>query len=141
MGGWDADEICALFGDSATETCQPTAPVSQDIPEKTKVPELAVPGPSSPDVISKVIPAVGYACLPLPSVNIGVMPELVRMPAFPKTTGRAVDQESMVPRWRLAREGPFLEERSAESISSLGPGCAFRNTTDYAEPEGKMAFC
>ena len=54
--------------------------------------------------------------------------------------GRAIDRESMVPRWRLAREGPFLEEeRSAESIRSLGPGCAFRNTTyrvsDYAEPE------
>ena len=40
----------------------------------------------------------------------------------------------------MAQEGPFLEERSAESIRSLGPGCAFRNTTycvsDYAEPAG-----
>ena len=58
--------------------------------------------------------------------------------------GRAVDRESMVPRWRLAREGPFLEERSAESIRSLGPGCAFRNTTyrasDYAEPAGEYGL-
>ena len=50
----------------------------------------------------------------------------------------------MVPRWRLAREGPFLEERSAESICSLGPGCAFRNTTyrvsDYAEPAGEFGL-
>ena len=38
-------------------------------------------------------------------------------------------REVAVPRWRLAREAPFLEERSAESICSLGPGCAFRNTT------------
>ena len=42
--------------------------------------------------------------------------------------------------WRLAREGPFLEERSTESIRSLGPGCVFRNTTyrvsDNAEPTG-----
>ena len=40
----------------------------------------------------------------------------------------------------VAREGPFLEESSTESIRSLGPGCAFRNTTyrlsDYAEPAG-----
>ena len=140
-GGMDADDICACFGDSATETCQPMAPESPDIPEETKAPELAVPRPPSPNIISEVIPAVGYACLPLPSVNNGVMPELVRMPAFPKTTGRAVDRDSMVPRWRLAREGPFLEERSAESIRSLGPGCAFRNTTyrvsDYAEPAGE----
>ena len=140
----DADEICARFGDSATETCQPMAPQSPDILEETKALELDVPRPPSPNIISEVIPAVDYACLPLPSVNNGVMPELVRMPAFPKTTGRAVDRDSMVPRWRLAREGPFLEERSAESIHSLGPGCAFRNTTyrvsDYAEPAGEYGL-
>ena len=45
-----------------------------------------------------------------------------------------MDREVPVPRWRLAREVPLLEERSP------GPGCAFRNTTyrvsDYAEPAG-----
>ena len=50
----------------------------------------------------------------------------------------------MVPRWWLAREGPFLEKRLAESIRSLGPGCAFRNTTyrvsDYAEPAGEYGL-
>ena len=90
------------------------------------------------------MPAVGYACVPLPSANNGTIPELVRMPAFPQTTGRTIDRERMVPRWRLAREGPFLEERSADSIRSLGPGCAFRNTTyrasDYAEPAGEYGL-
>ena len=37
-----------------------------------------------------------------------------------------------------------MEERSAESIRSLGPGCAFRNTTyrasDYAEPAGEFGL-
>ena len=130
------DEICARFGGSTTVTCQQM--------EETKVPEVVVPRPPSPNSLSEVIPAVGYACLPLPSVNNGVMPELVRMPALPQPTGRAVDREVMVPRWRLAREGPFLEERSAESIRSLGPGCAFRNTTyrvsDYAEPAGEYGL-
>ena len=72
------------------------------------------------------------------------MPELVRMPALPQQTGRAVDRDIMVPRWQLAREGPFLEDRSVESIRSLGPGCAFRNTTyrvsDYAEPAGEYGL-
>ena len=83
---------------------------------------------------------VGYARLPLPSVDNSLMPELVWVPALPQPTGRVVDREVPVSRWRLAREGPFLEERSPESIRSLGPGCAFRNTTyhvsDYAEPAG-----
>ena len=50
------------------------------------------------------------------------------------------DREIPVPRWRLAREGPFLTERSLESIRSMGAGCAFRHTTyrasDYAAPVG-----
>ena len=44
----------------------------------------------------------------------------------------------------MAREGPFIEERSAESIRSLGPGCAFRKTTyrvlDYAESAGEYGL-
>ena len=46
-----------------------------------------------------------------------------------------------VPRWRLAREGPFLAEWSPEYIRSFGAGCAFWNTTyrdsDYAAPSGE----
>ena len=89
-------------------------------------------------------PAVGYARLPLPLVDNSLMPDLVWVPALPKPTGWFVDRGCLVPRWRLAREGPFLEERSPESIRSLGPGCAFRNTTfrtsDYAEPVGDYGF-
>ena len=49
-------------------------------------------------------------------------------------------RETPAPRWRLAREGPFLAKRSPESIRSLGAGCAFRNTSyrssDYDAPSG-----
>ena len=65
---------------------------------------------------------MGYTCLPLPSVDNSLMPDLVWVPALPQPTGRVVNREVPVPRWRLAREGPFLEERSSESIRSLGPG-------------------
>ena len=143
-GGINADEICAQFGGYVAETCQQMDTGLHDIPEETEAPELVVPGPPSLNDMSDVMPTVGYACVPLPSVNNGVMPELIRMPAYPQTMGQAVDRENMVPRWRLAREGPFLKERSAESIRSLGPGCAFRNTTyrvaDYAEPEGEFGL-
>ena len=143
-GGMDADEICAQFGGPTTLTCQKIGPGLPDISVETEVPEVIVPRPPSPNSLSEVIPAVGYARLPLPSVNNGVMPELVRMPALPQPTGQAVDREVVVPRWRLAREGPFMEERSADSICSLGPGCAFRNTTyrasDYAEPAGEYGL-
>ena len=49
---------------------------------------------------------------------------------------------SKVPRWRLAREGPFLAERSSSMLCSFGAGCAFRNTvyrpSDYAVPSGEF---
>ena len=47
-----------------------------------------------------------------------------------------------VPRWRLAREGPFLSERSSSSLNCFGDGCAFLNTTyrpsDYTKPSGEF---
>ena len=143
-GGIDVDEICARLGECATEACQEMEPGLPDIPEESEPPKVVVPRPPSPNIISEAMPAVGYACVPLPLANNGAIPELVRMPAFPQTTGRTIDRERMVPRWWLAREGPFLEERSAESIRLLGPGCAFRNTTyrasDYAEPAGEYGL-
>ena len=126
------------------ETCQRTNTRLCDIPEENEAPELVLPRPPTPKDMSDVIPTAGYACVPLPSVNNGVMPELIRMPAIPQKMGRAKHGENMVPRWRLAREGPFVEEQSAELIRSLGPGCAFRNTTysvaNYAEPAGEFGL-
>ena len=76
-GGINADEICAHFGGYVTETCQQMDTGLPDIPEETEAPELVVPGLPSPNDMSDVMPAVGYACVPLPSVNNGVMPELM----------------------------------------------------------------
>ena len=139
-GGMDADDICARFSGLASLTLSQISRESSDISHTKGMLEVGVSRQPSLDSSSEVIPAVGYAHLPLPSVDNGVMPELVWMPALPQPTGRAAHREVAVPRWRLVREGPFLEERSAESIRSLGPGCAFRNTTyrvsDYAEPAG-----
>ena len=47
-----------------------------------------------------------------------------------------------VPQLRLAREGPFTNERSQASLRALGKGCAYRHTTysveDHAPPEGGL---
>ena len=49
-----------------------------------------------------------------------------------------------VPRWRLAREGPFLLKISPSGGAGFGHGCAFRSTTyqpsDYAQPSGKYGL-
>ena len=61
-------------------------------------------------------------------------------PAAPQDTRPNDDREILVPRWGLAREGPFLTECSPESIRSMGAGCAFRHATyhaaEYATPVG-----
>ena len=47
-----------------------------------------------------------------------------------------------VPRWRLAREGPFPNERSQASLKVLGKGCIFRHTTyeweDHTRPKSGL---
>ena len=137
----DADDICAWFGGLTSLTFAQIGRESSDISDETDVPEAGVSRPPSLDSSSEVIPTVGYAHMPLPSVDNSVMPELVWMPPVPQPTVWAVDREVAIPRWRLAREGPFLEERSAESIRSLGPGCAFRNTSYRVSLSGRKASC
>ena len=67
-------------------------------------------------------------------------------PDIPKSLTGPVSRRSpgFVPLWLLAREGPFLAERSPSSIRCLGAGCAFRNTTyrpsDYASPSGEFGI-
>ena len=137
-GGMDADDICARFGGVTSLTL--ISPISRESSDIPHAPDVSALCPPSQDSSSEVILAVSYAHLPLPSVDNSVIPELVWVPALPQPKGQAADRELPVPRWQLAREGPFLEERSTESIRSLGLGCAFRNTTyrvsDYAKPTG-----
>ena len=51
------------------------------------------------------------------------------------------DRDS-TPRWRLAREGSFMNERFKASLRVLGKSCAFRHTTynveDHAPPQGGL---
>ena len=66
-GGMDADDICVQFGGLASLTFSQISRESSDISHEMDVPEASVSRPPSLDSLSEVIPAVGYAHLPLPS--------------------------------------------------------------------------
>ena len=60
-------------------------------------------------------------------------------------TGRVGHRSpGLVPRWRLAREGPFLAECSSSSLRCFGVRCTLRITTyrssDYASPSGEFGI-
>ena len=144
-GGMDTDDLCVQIGGDCLLTFSPIGRVSSDVSDAagSSEEEGVLISPSA-DSSSEMTPAVGYSRLPLPSVDNSLVSDLVWVPALPQSTGPYVDRKCPVPRWRLAREGPFLEERSPESIHSLGTGCTFRNTTyrasDYAAPVGDYGF-
>ena len=143
-GGMDVDDLCVQISGDCSLTLSPIGWVSSDISDAAGSPEEGVLISPSADSSSEVTPAVGYTRLPIPSVDNSLVPDLVWVPALPQSMGPYVDRMCPVPRWRLAQEGPFLEERSPESMRSLGPGCTFRNTTsrasDYAAPVGDYGF-
>ena len=62
--------------------------------------------------------------------------------ALIKKRAGSVKSINQVPRWRLAREGPFPNERSQASLRVLGKGCLFRHTSyewkDHALPKGGL---
>ena len=64
----------------------------------------------------------------------GLLSALLGPPSF--GSAKRTGSPRPVPRWRLAREGPFLSEIPPSGIAGFGHGCAFRNTTyrpsDYA---------
>ena len=76
----------------------------------------------------------------------GLLENLLWARAAPHPQGVIIQRDRRsprkVPRWRLAREGQFLAERSSAALSSFGAGCAFRNTTyrasDYESPSGEF---
>ena len=63
---------------------------------------------------------VGHPELPLLSVENLFVQDMLWAPVAPQNPVPDDCRETPVPRWRLAREGPFLAEWSTEYIHSLG---------------------
>ena len=139
-GGMDVDELCSRIGVDCSPSLSPIGRVCSDVSDSTDSPGVGVLVSPLIDSSSDVAPVVDHATLPLPSVDNIFVQDMLWAPAAPQDPKLNDDREIPVPRWRLAREGPFLAEQSPESIRSLGAGCAFRNTTyhasDYATPLG-----
>ena len=102
-GGLDVEDLCKRFSEDSSLTLSPISRGSSDIPNSPDVLEGGAWCPPLKDSSSEELPAVGYARLPLPSVDNSLMPELVWVPALPQPTGRIVDGEVPVPRWQLAQ--------------------------------------
>ena len=139
-GGMDVDDLCSKFGVDGSPSLSLIGRVCSDVSDSTDSPEVGVFVSPLVDSSPNVPPAVDHTGLPLPSVDNLFVQDMLRAPAAPQAPVPNDTRETPVPRWRLAWEGPFLAERSPESIRSLGAGCAFRNTTyrasDYATPLG-----
>ena len=104
----------------------------------------------TPSEVVVIIPPVGdvhpvqtdtelLAVSPLPT-DEGLLQDLLWAPVAPRPPGISEREDqcssTKVPRWRLAREGPFLAERSTAVLSSFGAGCAFRCTSYRASDFG-----
>ena len=127
------DSVTANMGSSREESNTPS--------------EVIVIVPPVGDVLPVLTDAEILADSPLPTAE-GLLADLLWAPAATRPQGMSGhgDRRSpgRVPRWRLAREFPFLAERSPAALSSFGAGCAFRNTScrasDYASPSGEFGI-
>ena len=108
------NSVAVQVGSSREESCIPSEIV----------------GVSSPS--TAMTDAALLADSPLPSAEF-LLQDVQWAPAAPRpqdVIGSGDSRSSSkVPRWRLAREGPFLAERSTSVLRALGAGCAFRRTT------------
>ena len=123
---------------SVTSSSSPITLGCSDISDLVGSPEVISLMSTRVDGCSDRLADVGHLVSLLPSVGSPFIPDKLWglvAPQFPVVDDR---RATPVPRWRLAREGPFLEEQSPEYIRSFGAGCAFRNTMyrdmDYDTP-------
>ena len=114
-GGIDVDKLCSSVG----VDCSPISRVCTDVSDVAVSPGVGVLVSPIIDGSSDAAPAVGHAELTLPPVDNSCVQDMLWAPAAPQDTRPNDDWEIPVPRWRLAREGPFLAERSPESIRSI----------------------
>ena len=143
----------------------PSLPVSPIVPDSsvdsvTAIMESSREESFTPSEVVVIVPPAGdvrpvqteaelLADSPHPT-NEGLLADLLWAPVAPRPLGisergdpcsSATDK---VPWWRIAREGPFLAQRSTATLRSIGAECAFRCTSyrasDYASPTGEFGI-
>ena len=121
------DSVTAIMGSSREESITPS--------------EVVVIGPPVVDVRPVPTDVEILVDSPLPTAE-GLSADLLWAPVAPRPQGISERgnpcSSDKVPWWRLAREGPFLAERSTAVLTLFGARCAFQNTSywasDYASP-------
>ena len=86
-GGMDVDDLCVPISGDCSLTFSPIGRVSSDVSDAAGSSEEGVLMSPSADSSSVVTPEVGYARVPLPSVDNSLVPDLVWVPALPQSTG------------------------------------------------------
>ena len=127
------DSVIANVGSSREQSNTPSEAV---IATQTVVDALPVGMDSGPDVLAdSPSPAVHRPSSGSPVGAVADLPNYL-------TSCEGRRSPGLVPRWRLAREGPFLADRLSSSLRCFGAGCSFRSTTyrpsDYASPSGEF---
>ena len=105
---------------NVTSSSSSTTPGCSDISDSVGLPEVQSLVSPRMDVCSDRSADVAHLVSPLPSVGSPFVPDKLWGPVAPQLPVVDDRRTTPVPRWRLAREGPFLEERSPQYI---------RNTT------------
>ena len=107
----------------------PIALLCSDVSDSVGSPEVGLLVSPLVDGCSDLSADVGRPVSPLPSVGSLFLQDMLWAPVAPQPPVVDNRRATPVPRWRLAREDPFLAEQSPEYIRSFGSQCAFRNTT------------
>ena len=108
-GGMDVEDLCDQISGDCSLTLSLIGRVSSDVSDAAGSPAVGVLISSLADSSSEVTPAVGYARLPLPSVDNSLVPDLVWVPALPQSTGPYVDHVRCL-------GGGWLRFRSSRSV-------------------------
>ena len=138
----------------------PSSPIAPDSADDSVTATMGSSRDESiiPSEVVVIVPPVGDVCSgptadelravsAMPSIE-SMLQDLLWAPVAPRSPDiadhRALCSSEQVPRWQVAWEGPFLAERSPDTLSLFGAGCAFRNATyrasDYASPSEEFGI-
>ena len=107
-GRMDVDDLCFPFGVDCSPSLSPIGLVCLDVSDSGDSPEVGVLVSPVVDSSPDMPPAVDNTVLPLPSVENLLVQDMLWASAAPKAPVPNDCRETPVPRWWLAREGPFL---------------------------------
>ena len=115
-GDVDVDMLCFPFNVDSSPSLSPIDPVCSDVSDSVGSREVGLLVSPLVDSCSDLPADVGHPVLQFPSVESLFVQDMLWTPVAPQPPVLDNCHAISVPRWRLAREGPFLAERSPKSV-------------------------